>query len=158
MAQKQFSPEALERIQELIESNFSGRDELYAAAESLDDAARQRVCRRLAQHLAGHAAHLQQIVSASGTDPAGPLDLEAIAAALFDLARMHSGERGVLKAAAEGESNLKQDYDRAIHATDDRDTEDLLKRQRKQVEFGEQVLRGMGADGHDADSSQSSGR
>ena len=31
----------LAKIQELIEANFTGRDELYAAAESLDDEARK---------------------------------------------------------------------------------------------------------------------
>ena len=140
---------ALEKIQKLIEANFAGRDELQAAAESLDDEARQRVCRQLADHLAGHAAELQQIVTACGAEPTGPLDLESIASALFDLAKMNSGERGVLKAVAEGEDNLKADYDRAIDAVSDQETEDMLRRQRDEVEFGEQVLRGMG--GSDTD-------
>ena len=81
MSPTQLNRIALRKIQELIEANFAGRDELQAAAESLDDDARQRVCRRLANHLASHAAELQQIVTACGAEPAGPLDMEVIACA-----------------------------------------------------------------------------
>lgn len=135
---------ALDRIQELIQANFTGRDELYAAAESLDDESRQRVCRRLAEFLAGHAVDLQQIVTAQGVEPAGPLDIESIAQTLFDLAKLNRGEPGVLQAAAEGERDLKESYDRAIDAAAGPESEDLLRRQRDDVEFGEQILRDMG--------------
>lgn len=143
MRPMELNQEALSKIQELIKGNFTGRDELYAAAESLDDDARRRVCRRLAEHLAGHAADLQQIVIASGVDPAGPLDMEAIANALFDVAKANRGDAGVLGAVAEGERNLKDEYDRAIDATNDPHGEDLLRRQRGEVDFAENVLRDM---------------
>jgi len=139
----ELNQDTLARIQELIEGNFTGRDELYAAAESLDDQARRHVCRRLAEFLAGHAADLQQIVIASGAEPAGPLDMQSIADALFEMAKTKRGEPGVLGVVAEGERKLKESYDRAIDATDDRKGEDLLRRQREGVEFGEKVLRDM---------------
>ncbi len=147
MAHMELNQEAMGRIQKLIEANFTGRDELYAAAQSLDDEARRRVCRRLADHLAGHAAELQQIVTACGVPPAEPLDTESMAHALFELAKMNHGEQGVLDAAAHGEQNLKDEYERAIDATSDRRTESVLHRQKKDVTLGEEVLRGMiGAD------------
>ncbi len=139
----ELNQESLNRIQELIAANFTGRDELYAAANSLDSEAQQQVCHRLAEHLAGHAAELQQIVAASGVDPAGPLDLHALARSLFEIAKLNRGESGVLQAATEGEHNLKQDYEAAIDETDHPQTENVLRRQRDEVEFNEQVLRGM---------------
>jgi uncharacterized protein (TIGR02284 family) len=143
MLPTELRPEDLGKFQELIEANFTGRDELYAAARSMDDEARQQVCRRLAEHLAGHAAELQQIVAASGSDPAEPLDVEPIAEALFELAKMNHGERGVIDSAIEGERNLRKEYDRAIEDTSNPEATNTLHRQRDDVEFGEQILRGM---------------
>lgn len=69
--------------------------------------------------------------------------MKSIADALFDLAKSNRGEPGVLGTAAEGEGNLKEAYDRAIDVTHDPQGEDLLRRQREDVEFGEKVLREM---------------
>lgn len=133
----------LRKLQTLVEANFTGRDELYAAAKSLNDEDRKNVCRKLAEHLAGHAAELQQILAACGADPAGPLDTHALAESLFDLTKATRGAHGVLHAAESCERILKQEYDQAIQATGDREAEALLQKQRDDVEFGEQVLRGM---------------
>jgi uncharacterized protein (TIGR02284 family) len=143
MSPNEFDRATLSKIQKLIEANFAGRDELYAAADSLDDEARQRVCQRLAENLAGRAIELQQIVTACGVEPAEPLDTLALAHALFDLAKVNRGESGVLDAAAEGEQNLKHEYDRAIEETTHPKAEQVLRRHREQAEFGEQVIRGM---------------
>lgn len=139
----QFDPETLGKIQTLIEGNFTGRDELYAAADSMDNDARVRICRNLAEHLAMNAIELQQIVAASGVNPAQPLDLEAIAHALFELVKANHGDLGVLKAAAEGEHLLKRDYDAAIGATRDPEAKAILEKQREQVEFAEDVLKSI---------------
>jgi len=144
MTRMELNPGTLDQIQKLISANFAGRDELYAAAKSLDDEARQRVCRRLAEHLAGHAVELQQILTASGERPAGPLDVNSLAQTLFELAKLSRGEPGVLDAAAACEHTLKEDYDRALDDLSHPQAENVLKRQRDGVEFGEQVLRGMG--------------
>lgn len=133
----------LAKIQALIEANFSGRDELYAAGKSVDDKARELICRRLAAYLAANAIELQQIVAASGVDPAGPLDTEALARKLLDLAKSNRGESAVLRAAAEGEHSLKEEYDEAIEVIPDREAEAILRRHRDEVEFGEQVLRSI---------------
>jgi uncharacterized protein (TIGR02284 family) len=130
----------LTAMQKLIESNFTGRDELYAAAESLDDESREHICRRLADHLAANAIELQQILKTRGVEPAGPLDSKSIALALFDLVKLNRGESGVLNVAAEGEQNLKQEYDQAIEKTSDQETVALLRKQREDVKFGEEVL------------------
>jgi uncharacterized protein (TIGR02284 family) len=133
----------LRKLQELVEANFAGRDELYAAADSLNDEDRKRVCRRLAEHLAGHAAELQQILAACGADPAGPLDIHATADKLFELAKASRGADGVLDVAESCEKNLKQEYDRAIQDTPNQEAEAMLQGQRDDVEFGEQVMRCM---------------
>lgn len=138
-----FDSNTLIKIQELIEANFAGREELYAAANSLDNAARENICRRLADHLAANAIELQQLLAASGIAPAEPLDTAAIAHALFDLAKLNRGESGVLDTAAEGEDNLKKVYDSAIEATEDEETTALFRRQRREVTFGEDVLRNI---------------
>lgn len=143
MTRMELNPETLVKIQQLIVANFAGRDELYAAAQSLDDSARQQVCRRLAEHLAGHAVELQQILTASGQKPAGPLDLDYIAHALCESAKKSRGEQGVLATAAERERVLKEDYDRALNTMSHPQAENVLRRQREEVEFGEQVLHGM---------------
>jgi len=143
MTRMEFNPATLDKIQQLITANFAGRDELYAAARSLDNDARQRVCQRLAEHLAGQAVELQQILTASGQRPTGPLDMNWLADALFESAKRAGGERGVLHTAVACEQTLKEGYDRALNDLSHPQAENVLKRQRDGVEFGEQVLRGM---------------
>lgn len=139
----QLDETTLAGIRELVEANFGSRDELYAAAASVDDEDRQRVCRRLAEHLAGHAAELQQVLAASGTDPAGPLDIDDIVVALFESIKAQRGAAAVVEAAEETQRDLKRGYDRAIKETPSQQAEGLLRGQRDQVDFGERVLRSM---------------
>ena len=133
----------LTEIQKLVEANFAGRDELHAAAEKLDDEARKQVCRRLADHLGGHAAELQQVLLAHGAEPVGPGDIPALADALFDLVKATRGPSGVIGTAEECEHDVKEEYDRAIDAASSKDAEGLLRKQRDEVEFGEKVLRSI---------------
>jgi uncharacterized protein (TIGR02284 family) len=133
----------LASIQRLIEDNFTGRDELHAAAGSLDDESRARACRRLAEHLTANAIELQQIVKANGEAPAADRDMGAISQALFDLAKLNRGESAVLAAAAEGERSLKNDYDLAIEAIVDPEAIAVLQRHRAEVKCGEEMLRDM---------------
>jgi hypothetical protein len=143
MRPTEFDETTLAKIRELVEANFGSRDELYAAADSLDGEDRERVCRRLAEHLAGHAAELQQLLAASRSDPAGPLDIDEIVAALFESIKAQRGTVGVLKAAERTQRDLKRGYDRAIEETSAQEAEGLLRSQRDAVEFGERVLRSM---------------
>ena len=146
MDSKEMDERTLATVQELIEANLTRRDELYAAAASLDDRARQHVCRRLAEHLAGHAAELEQLVTIHGAEPAQPLDIESIASALFRLAKANRGDAGVLEAAAEGERHLIRDYDSALEGMTNHEAKNALRRQSEYVEFGEQVLCAMNPD------------
>ncbi len=130
----------LTELQSLIKGNFTGRDELYAAAESLDDVSLKNICRRLAMHLADNAIWLQQIVLASGVEPALPLETESRTESLFSLTRASRGESGVLCDAANCERHLKVEYDRAVEATPDDEAKAVLEKQREEVEFGEEVL------------------
>jgi hypothetical protein len=86
---------------------------------------------------------LRQIVAASGVDPAELLDLHELAGALFELAKRTQGDAGVLRTAAEGERNLKAEYDQAIEGVPDQEAKALLDKQRRDVAFSEQVLRSI---------------
>jgi hypothetical protein len=100
----------LAKIRELIEANFAGRDELYAAAETLDDEARKKVCRRLAEHLAGHAVELEKIALASSEDidiaDVEFIDYIAEEAFLHMVKELHGSSR-VIASVEQCEHNLK---------------------------------------------------
>lgn len=137
-------PDALiRRIEELVDASFSGRDELYAAADTLDDEKRSNVCRQLADHLADHATELQQILAINGEDTVTPLDMYSVAETFFTLAKNRDGEAGILTAAESCERLVKERFDEVIDQTSDEDTAALLRRHRNDIEFGEHVLRSM---------------
>jgi uncharacterized protein (TIGR02284 family) len=141
MLPRYLDPPTLDRLRELIEANFAGRDALYAAAGTLENEDHVRVCTRLADSLAAHAAELQQMVAAAGNQPPGPQDLVMETRFVLEQAKATSGCDGVLAVAERTERDLKQGYDRALQTTCDREAEGVLGRQRSDVEFGEQVLR-----------------
>lgn len=130
-------------MQRLIEQNFTGRDELYAAAESLDDEDGGRVCRRLAEHLADHAIYLQQILAANGYVPLEPTDIPELTIRLFDLVKSQKTSKAVIAAAENCEHVVRDAYDDAIDSTENQQLGGLLREQREDVEFGEEVLRAM---------------
>jgi hypothetical protein len=143
----------LDTIQCLIEANRECRDELYAAAELLDDEPGKNVCRRLAEYLAGHVVDLQQLVIACDTAPAEPQDVELLPNLLFHLAKDVQGESGVLDVAAEGARELVEDYDDALEEVSDSPTWSILLKQRARVDLSEHILHTMtGADRREADS------
>jgi uncharacterized protein (TIGR02284 family) len=147
MTLHQLSASTLERIRELIDANFTGRDELYAAVETLDDEARKGVCRRLAEHLADHAAELEQILLASSERGLDDFDAAFIdnlsERAFLEMVKELHGEARVLAEIEQCERKLKEKYDQMIQATSERDAEGVLKRQRDDVEFAEHVLHSM---------------
>jgi uncharacterized protein (TIGR02284 family) len=141
------SPATLANIQELIESNYAGRDELYAAVETLDDDARKNVCRRLAEHLGGHAAELEQILLSNGDERFDPTSVEFIdhlsERMFLKIVKDQQGEANVLKAIEQCERNLKEKYDQMLRSTPESEAVGILERQRDEVEFGEQILHTM---------------
>ena len=144
MRLKNLDDTTLSKIQEMVEVTFAGRDRLYSAASHLDDEDRSEICRELADHLAGHAAELQQILTATGNDPKGPLDFHGIVDALLESIRSQSGDSGVLDAAEKYTHEVKEDFDQAIEDTPDPDAREVLRHHRNGVEFGERVLRNLG--------------
>ena len=143
MRLKNLDDKTLSKIQEMVEVTFAGRDKLYSAASHLDDEDRREICRELADHLAGHAAELQQILTATGNDPKGPLDVHGIVDALLESIRSQSGDSGVLDAAEKYTHEVKADFDQAIEDTPDPDAREVLRHHRNGVELGERVLRHM---------------
>lgn len=137
-------PITVRRVRELIRENFSTRDELYSVAETLSDDDLAEICRRLADKLGGHVAHLQQLLMAAGNEPVQPQSrdeivrhLQGIVVELLDEKR---GQRAVLDEAKAAEQKLKKEYDDAIEAVPDPEVEGLLRKQREEVAFGETVL------------------
>ena len=130
-------------LQELIHVNFAARDELYAAAASVDDEGYKIICQRLAGQLASHAVELQQVVLANEGNPGDCDDTFRTAEILFDGVKRDRGEAGVIAAAEECERNVRQEYNRAIESTSDLEVAGLLRRQCDNVEFGEHVLRSV---------------
>ena len=143
MRLKNLDDKTLSKIQEMVEVTFAGRDKLYSAANHLDDEERREICRQLADHLAGHAAQLQQILTASGNDPKGPLDIHAIVDVLLESVCAHSGDSGVLDAAEKYTHEVKEDFDQAIEEIPDPDAREVLQHHRNGVEFGARVLRNL---------------
>ncbi|MBN2292213.1 MAG: hypothetical protein JXM70_07300 [Pirellulales bacterium] len=143
MLPTEIDKKTLDIVQELVEANFGGRDELYAAADSMDKEDSQRICRRLADFLADNAIRLQQMLAASGNEAAGPLDIDAIIAALFKAVKARHGAAGVIEVAEEAQRDLKHGYDRAIEEASEPQAEGVLREQRDRVEFSEQVLRSI---------------
>lgn len=143
MRLKNLDDKTLSKIQEMMEVTFAGRDKLYSAANHLDDEERRDICRKLADHLAGHAIQLQQILKATGSDPKGPLDIHAIVDALLESIRSQSGDSGILDAAEKYTHEVKEDFDQAIEKTPDPDAREVLRHHRNGVAFGERVLRQM---------------
>lgn len=136
-------PKMIARIEELVDVSFSGRDELYAAAKTLDDDRRSNVCKQLADHLAGHAIELQQLLMANGEQPRQPLDVFGVAEGFFQLAMNQDGEGEVLRIAENCERTVKERFDEVIEESPKGDTAAILERQRDDIEFGEQVLHSM---------------
>ena len=138
-------PEMIRSIEELIDASYSGRDELYAAAELLDDDRRSRVCKRLAEHLAKHAIELQQLVTVNGGETLEPLDMYSVAESFFALAKSRRGEAGILDAAEECERVVKERFENVIAETDSDEAATILERQRNDIKFGEDILKAMQA-------------
>lgn len=131
----------VERIRELVRGNFSARDDLYAAAHALDDEALREICTRLADRLGGNAADLQQLLVTTGEDPAEPNEiLRRLQEVVVQLLEERHGTSSVIEEVEAAEHQLKEKYDEAIEGTPDRDVGEILKRQRDEVKFGENVL------------------
>jgi len=134
-------------IRELAEANFAGRDELYAAVATVDDAPRKNICKQLADHLAAHGTELRQILVSSGHgdfDVADYQFLDHLTERMFlEMVKEVHGESSVLAAIEQCERNLKDRYDRTLESVPEQDAAGLLQRQRNQVEFGEQVAQTM---------------
>lgn len=140
---RELSPQMITRIEELVDASFCGRDELYAAAKTLDDERRSRICHQLAEHLAGHAIELQQLLTVNRHQPPQPIDTYAVAEAFFQLAMNRDGEAEVLKIAENCERTVKERFEKVIESAPEGDTSAILSRQRDNIEFGEQVLQSM---------------
>ena len=128
-------------IRALIQANFAGRDDLYAAVDSETLA---KICRRLAEDLANNAIELQQIALGAGMSEVNISRTGAqLQAELMELLQQREGDQAVLEEAEECEQIVRREYDDAIEQTDSPAVADILRRQRETVEFGKSVVHGL---------------
>ena len=132
----------IDQLQELLDDVFAARDELYAAADLIEEADRRFICRWFADRLGGHAAFLQQVVAASGVAPVDPrtergqLNIRAAC-------QSEAGDGAVLDVAARIEHVLNERYAVAINCLADQQVASLLAEQREELEFADCVLRSV---------------
>jgi uncharacterized protein (TIGR02284 family) len=135
--------ETVKRLRELVAATYVGRDDLYLAAEHLNDGELAVICRKLADELAGQSAHLEQVILMQG-EAAGGEEEETVRAALREeimkFLREHGRDPAILSAAKKSQHELRDRYDATIAATEDSETQGVLKKQREEVDFGERVL------------------
>lgn len=131
-------------IRALIQANFAGRDDLYAAAKAVDNETLAKICRRLAEDLANNAIELQQIALGAGMSEVNISRTGAqLQAELMELLQQREGDQAVLEEAEECEQIVRREYDDAIEQTDSPAVADILRRQRETVEFGKSVVHGL---------------
>lgn len=133
-------PTTVDRLQELLDGIFTTRDQFYAAADSLADGDERYICRWLGNRLGGHAADLQQIITASGVRPTLPQS-QRDRGEIFETIQTQAGDRGVLNAVNRVEQLLTEKYDRTIERVADQQVAGLLSRQREESQFADCVLR-----------------
>jgi hypothetical protein len=130
------------RLRQLVVSAYSGRDDLYAAAEQLNDQDLSVICHKLADDLGGNTADLEQIIVAQGAEPGFK---DAVASVLGEeimrLLRKTRGDQGVISNVQQQQSALCGQYDAIIAATPDAEAKSVLEDQKKDVDFAARVLR-----------------
>src|SRR5262245_15786244 len=135
-----------DRIHQLILAVFAGRDDLYAAADTLDNERLAEICRRLGHELGGHAAELQQLVILQGREPPEPETVESrLQRAVLELVKQYQGNRAVVAEVEVSEKEVKRQYEEAIEATPNREVKGVLRRHRDNAQFGEDILHELGA-------------
>lgn len=134
----------VDSIQELLIELFRARDALGAAADVLTHADDRYICRKLSFQLGGNVAELQQVVLASGVQPAGPRSEDDVRGSLSSI-QHRVGPDGVLDAAEQTEQILTEKYEQTMRHLDDPEVTSLLNRQREDIEFADRVLRRLKA-------------
>jgi uncharacterized protein (TIGR02284 family) len=140
----------IEQLRRIVAQTYAGRDDLYAAADSLNDEDLVTVCRKLADELAANSETLQQIILMQGAEAVAPETITSLLTKeLASYLRENAPKKLILAGAKDSQSKLRGEYDAAIEATEDSEAEALLRRQREDVDFGERVLRRLseGEDG-----------
>jgi uncharacterized protein (TIGR02284 family) len=129
-----------EHLLVLIQANCAGRDDLYAAAETLSSKSLSMICRRLAHDLANNAIELQQIALAAGIEDVDAQTFGAqLQSELIEMIGARDGDKAVLGEAEECEETVERAYDQAIAKSDASAVGEVLERQREKVEFGKNV-------------------
>lgn len=130
--------ETVESIQGLLLEVFRSRDELAVTAELVPDEGQRIICQRLSCMLGGQAAALEQIVVASGFNPASPpTDNHG-----GNTAKLRPGDaERLLRDAAQSERKLADKYGQIAGHMRDLEIARLLRSQRADTEFAECILR-----------------
>lgn len=147
MNKRDYDQNTLSTIQELLEANQACRERLYAAARTLRDDEREQDCVELARYLREHEDVLKRILRAAKADYPDPPEVSDILDALLESIRGTSGSPGVVDLTKEIQGDLKQQYDQAIEECSDEDAQQVLRRQRANVEDVSRKLEDTPKDG-----------
>jgi uncharacterized protein (TIGR02284 family) len=142
--------QTIERLRELVAATYGGRDDLYQAAAAVEDEELALICRKLADDVAAHSAHLAQILAMHGQKPDDKKTVKmALSQEIMRFLREHEHDQAVLSAANVVERGLRDQYDATIAATKDSEAQAVLRKQREEVDFAERVLRHIAKDESD---------
>jgi uncharacterized protein (TIGR02284 family) len=137
-----FDSETVRQIRHIVGTTYAGRDDLYAAADQLQDGDLAVICRNLADDLAGKSVYLTQLIAINGDDPTAE---HKVASALTDeimrFLRNERGDAGIVAAVKESQQRLREDYDQTIAAMRHPEAHAVVEEQKRGVEFAERVLR-----------------
>jgi uncharacterized protein (TIGR02284 family) len=135
-------PETIAQLRQLVATNYAGRDDLYTAAEHLDDEDLSAICRKLADDLAGNTAFLEQIIVMHGAEPGFAEKVAfTLGEEIMQFLRSGRGDQSIVSAMQDKQGQLREKYDETIAATDNPEAQSILEQQKKDVDFAERVLR-----------------
>jgi uncharacterized protein (TIGR02284 family) len=130
------------RLRQLVVATYSGRDDLYTAAEQVGDDDLSVICRKLADNLAGHAADLEQIILMHNEEPGFEDALTStLSYEILQFLRKGRGDNGIISVVQKEQSDIQKQYDATIAAARDPAAHEVLEKQKKDVNFAERVLR-----------------
>jgi hypothetical protein len=140
--------ETISRLRQLVIATYGGRDDLYAAGKQVGDEDLAVICGKLADDLAGRTADLEQIILMHNEEPGFEEALTSeLSAEIMAFLRKERGDKGIVSAVQQEQSDLHKQYDETIAATHDPAAQEVLEQQKKGVDFAEHVLRQVSSEG-----------
>lgn len=128
-------------LRNLVVATYYVRDDLYLAVDCLKDKDLAAICRKLADDLAGNTAYLEQIILMQNEEPEFEDHMmSSLNTVVMMYLRKNQGDEGIISAIQQGYSYLSDKYYKSIAGTSDSETQKVLEKQKKDVDFAQRVL------------------